>query len=115
MVSIIIPVYNAEKYLLRCVKSILVQTYPNFELLLINDGSTDGSKELCDSLLLKDNRIKVFHKQNGGASSARNYGLDKAIGKYVCFVDADDWVDADYIETLLPVNGEELVVCSIRY
>lgn len=115
LVSIIIPVYNAEKYLLRCVKSIFVQTYPNFELLLINDGSTDGSKELCDSLLLKDNRIKVFHKQNGGASSARNYGLDKATGKYICFVDADDWVDPNYIETLLPVNDEEMVVCSIRY
>ena len=112
MVSVIVPIYNAEKYLHRCVDSILAQTYKDFELLLINDGSTDRSKDLCDALALKDNKIRVFHKQNGGASSARNYGLENAIGEYICFIDADDRVDCNYIERLLPINGEDMVVCS---
>lgn len=114
-VTIIIPVYNAEKYLPRCIDSILAQTFTDFELLLINDGSKDKSGEICDAYAAKDSRVRVFHKENGGASAARNYGLDKATGKYICFIDADDWVDKDYIKHLLPEEGEDMVICSIRY
>ena len=115
IISIIVPVYNAEKYLHRCVESILAQSFTDFELLLINDGSKDNSGEICEEYAEMDSRIRVFHKKNGGASAARNYGLDKATGKYICFIDADDWVDKDYIESLLPTEGEDLVVCSFMY
>lgn len=115
LVSVIVPVYNAEKYLYRCINSILSQTYTNFELLLINDGSKDNSGTICDEYSVKDIRVRVFHKENGGASAARNYGLDKAIGEYICFIDADDWVDEDYIEQLLPTDNEDMVVCSFMY
>ena len=90
MVSVIIPVYNAEKYLHRCIDSILAQTYTDFELLLINDGSNDGSGMICDAYAAKDSRVRVFHKENGGVSSARNIGIDNAAGVYISFVDADD-------------------------
>lgn len=114
-VSVIVPVYNAEKSLSRCIESVLEQSFTDFELLLINDGSKDKSGEICDGYAANDSRVRVFHKDNGGASAARNYGLDKATGKYICFIDADDWVDKDYIESLLPTEGEEIVVCSIVY
>lgn len=113
VVSIIVPVYNTEKYLHRCIDSVLAQTYINFELLLIDDGSKDNSGKICDEYAAKDSRVQVFHKENGGVSSARNLGLEFAVGEYICFIDADDWVDAGYIETLLPANGEEMVVCSV--
>lgn len=87
--SVIVPVYKAEKYLHRCVESILTQTFTDFEILLIDDGSPDRSGEICDEYAKKDSRIKVFHKLNGGASDARNVGLDNAQGEYVCFVDSD--------------------------
>ena len=115
MVSVIIPVYNAEKYLHKCIESILVQTYADYELLLINDGSKDNSGAICEEYATKDSRVRVFHKENGGASAARNCGLDNAIGEYICFIDADDWVDKDYLENLLPVNDESMVVCSLIY
>lgn len=115
LVSIIVPVYNAKKYLSRCIDSILGQSFTNFELLLINDGSQDNSGKICDGYAANDNRVRVFHKENGGVSAARNYGLDNATGKYVCFVDADDWVDKDYLKQLLPNAEEEMVVCSIGY
>lgn len=115
LVSIIVPVYNAEQTLNRCVQSILAQTYPYMEIILVNDGSTDKSAQLCDSLSQCDIRIKVLHKPNGGASSARNYGLEYAKGEYISFIDADDWIDKDYLEQLLPNEGEEMVVCSISY
>ena len=115
LVSIIVPVYNAERYLHRCIDSILAQTFTDFELLLIDDGSKDNSGAICDEYAVKDSRIRVFHKENGGASAARNYGLDKAVGKYICFIDADDWVDKDYIERLLPADGEDMVICSFMY
>lgn len=115
LVSIIVPVYNAEKYLPRCIDSILGQSFSDFELLLINDGSKDNSGKICDGYATNDSRVRVFHKENGGASAARNYGLDNATGNYVCFVDADDWVDKDYLKQLLPNEEEEMVVCSIRY
>ena len=115
IVTIIVPIYNAEKYLHKCIESILAQTYTDFELLLINDGSKDNSGAICEEYATKDSRVRVFHKENGGASAARNCGLDNAIGEYICFIDADDWVDEDYIEKLLPTDGTEMTVCSIKY
>lgn len=99
IVSIIIPVYNAEKVLDRCINSILVQTISDFEIILINDGSKDKSGEVCNNWAREDSKIRTFHKENGGASSARNVGLTQAIGDYVCFIDADDWIDPNYLET----------------
>lgn len=87
VVSIIIPVYNGEKYVEKCVKSIQANTYPNLEIIMINDGSTDNSLEVCQRLAEKDSRIKVFSKENGGIAAARNFGVKKATGKYICFVD----------------------------
>lgn len=97
-VSIIIPVYNTEYYLARCVNSVLNQTEKNIEIILVDDGSKDGSPALCDDLSKKDARIKVIHKRNGGLSSARNAGLDVATGDYVTFVDSDDWIAKDTLE-----------------
>ena len=90
LISVIVPVYNVEKELPRCIESLLTQTYSNFELLLINDGSSDGSPEIMERYAEKDLRIRTLHKKNGGVSSARNRGLEQAKGEYVCFVDADD-------------------------
>ena len=98
MISIIVPVYNTEKYLPRCIDSILAQSFTDFEVLLVDDGSPDGSGEICDNYIAKDSRIRVFHKQNEGVSSARNMGLDNAIGEWVTFVDADDWIEKDTLE-----------------
>lgn len=100
LISIIIPVYNAEKYLNCCIDSILAQTFTDFELLLINDGSKDKSGAICDGYAKKDNRVRVFHKENGGVSSARNMGLDNARGEWISFVDADDWLESDYLAIL---------------
>lgn len=97
MISVIVPVYNAEKYLQRCVDSILKQSFTDFELLLIDDGSHDRSGELCDEYAEKDNRVRVFHKENGGVSSARNVGLDNALGDWLTFVDADDTLSRDFL------------------
>ena len=94
-ISVIVPVYKAEAYLHRCVDSILAQTFQDFEVLLIDDGSPDRSGEICDEYARKDKRVRVFHKENGGVSSARNMGLDNARGEYVCFVDSDDWLDEE--------------------
>lgn len=101
ILSIIIPVYNAEKYLPRCIGSILSQAFTDFELMLIDDGSKDKSGEICDEYAAKDKRIRVFHKPNGGVSSARNLGLDKAIGEYITFVDADDYLEDSSLNKLL--------------
>lgn len=97
-ISIIVPVYRAELYLKRCVDSIISQTYSDWELLLIDDGSPDRSGEICDLYASKDHRIRVFHKSNGGVSSARNLGIDNAKGEYITFLDSDDWVDHDYLK-----------------
>jgi len=100
LITVIIPVYNIMEYLPRCVHSVTAQTYGNLEILLIDDGSTDGTGELCDSLASEDVRIRTYHKQNGGSSSARNLGLKLAEGAYVGFVDSDDYVEPDMYEKL---------------
>ncbi len=103
-VSFILPIYNVEKYLSECVESILTQTYNDFEMLLVDDGSPDNCPALCDDWARKDSRIKALHKPNGGLSDARNYGLDHAQGDYVVFVDSDDfWVEKDCLERLMNV------------
>lgn len=100
-VSIIVPVYNAAPYLGRCVESLLNQSYTDFELILVDDGSNDSSALICDKYAVKDERVRVFHQPNAGPSAARNRGLDEAIGKWVCFVDADDYVDVNYVTDLV--------------
>ena len=99
-ISVVIPVYNVEKYLPLCINSILSQTYKNLEIILVDDGSPDGCPALCDSFAQKDSRICVVHKQNGGISDARNAGISAATGEYISFVDPDDYVESDYIEYL---------------
>lgn len=98
VVSIIVPVYNSEKYIQKCIDSILSQTFRDFELLLINDGSTDRSKEICSDNAKLDNRIRLFNKENGGVSSSRNKGIQESRGKYILFVDSDDFVESNYVE-----------------
>ena len=102
-VSVIVPVYNVRQFLPRCVKSLQAQTMDDFEVVLVDDGSTDGSSQLCDELASSDSRIKVLHKENGGASSARNYGIDNAEGEYLSFIDADDFIHPSMFSIL--VNG----------
>lgn len=111
--SIIIPVYNVEKVLERCLDSILAQTITNFECILIDDGSTDSSGEICDKYKLKDNRIKVLHKKNEGVSKARNEGLKLAHGEYIVFVDSDDCVSPDYLSAFEP--GEYDLIMTGAY
>jgi len=106
LISIIIPVYNAKEYLRRCLDSILRQNYTNIEVLLIDDGSSDGSEAICDEYALLDKRIKVIHQKNTGVSAARNVGLDLAKGDYISFVDSDDWIENDLLETLLNISKE---------
>lgn len=115
MISVIVPVYNVEKYLERCVKSIAAQTYKDLEILLIDDGSTDKSGEMCDAFQQTDSRIKAFHKQNGGLSDARNYGIEHSAGEFISFVDSDDYIDEKMLETLhrlITENDADLAVCS---
>lgn len=118
LISVIVPVYNVEKYLKRCIDSILAQTFTDFELLLIDDGSTDNSGEVCDEYVKKDNRIKVFHKINGGVSSSRNLGLDNSKGQYITFVDSDDYVSFAILEILLnklfEFNADISACCAYR-
>ena len=114
MISIIVPIYNTEKYLDRCIQSILSQTYTDFELLLVDDGSTDSSGTICDKYAEQDSRVRVFHKENGGASSARNIGLDNANGEWVKFVDEDDYVLPEFLSIFINIcNGEDLLIQGI--
>lgn len=105
-ISVIVPIYNSIDCLERCVKSICAQTYTNLEILLIDDGSTDGTDRLCERLASEDRRIRTYHKQNGGASSARNVGIGHAEGEYLGFVDSDDYIEADMYELLMAAAGE---------
>ena len=107
--SIIVPVYNAEKTLRRCIDSILAQTYPNFELILVDDGSKDSSATIIDEYAAKDSRIIPIHQPNGGVSSARNAGLDNAYGDYVVFIDADDYITPPYLHEYQR-NSEDLII-----
>lgn len=114
-ISIVVPVYNVEKYLDKCINSILNQTLSEFELILIDDGSKDSSGLICDKYAESDKRIKVIHKSNGGMSSARNIGLDVAKGKYIGFVDSDDWIESDMYELLYNIcedNNCDIANCS---
>lgn len=97
MVSIIIPIYNAERYIDKCICSIITQSFRNFELILIDDGSKDKSLSICNDFAIRDDRIKVYTLENGGAAKARNYGLKKAQGDFIWFIDADDWIEADFL------------------
>ena len=101
LISVIVPVYNIEsEYLERCLSSICNQTYKNLDIILVDDGSTDGSGDICDKFATEDNRIRVFHKENGGSSSARNLGIKEAKGEYIGFIDSDDYIEADMYELL---------------
>ena len=116
IISVIIPVYNVEKYLSRCIESVLNQTYRNLEILIVDDGSTDDSLNICRRYEKKDKRIKVIHQDNGGLSSARNKGLMNSTGEYISFVDSDDWLHPDFLaflygESLL--SNSDIVECSI--
>lgn len=105
LISVIVTIYNVKKYLERCLDSIISQTYKNLEIILIDDGSYDGSEMLCDNYLAKDERIRVLHKKNGGLVAARKSGVAMATGELVAYVDADDWIDADFYERLMEVYG----------
>lgn len=114
-ISIIVPVYNVERYLSKCVDSILNQTFTDFELILIDDGSTDNSGKICDEYSEKDERIKVIHKENEGLSSARNAGIDIAVGKCLGFVDSDDYIEKDMYEILyrdICQDGVDIAICG---
>lgn len=110
LVSIIMPIYNADKTLSHCIDCILAQTYKNFELLLIDDGSTDTSGVICDNYKLNDKRVRVFHKKNDGASAARNVGLDNASGEWITFADSDDWVENTWLQDFINHTGEADVI-----
>lgn len=117
-ISIIIPIYNGEKYIERCLYSVQKQTYKDFEVLLIDDGSTDNSKKICKQFVERDNRFLYFYKNNGGAGTARNFGLEKCSGEYVVFPDCDDWVDERYLEILYNQMIEmnlDLCICNSRH
>ena len=107
IVSIIIPVYNAQQYIAKCIDSVISQSYINWELILVDDGCTDKSGEICDKYAQKDKRIKVFHKKNGGVSSARNTGISEAVGEWLYFIDSDDFIDSDTLsKSIKKINVE---------
>lgn len=117
LISVIVPVYNVEKYLAQCIESIIYQTYKNIEIILINDGSTDGSKEICYKYAQRDTRIKIINKENGGLSDARNAGIKTMMGKYLMFVDSDDWLEINCIELLydlLKKYDADLVIGGVK-
>ena len=118
LISVIVPIYNVKPYLERCLNSIISQTYRNLDIILVDDGSTDGSSEICDIYRAKDSRIMVIHKQNGGPSDARNYGLEKAKGDLISFIDSDDWIDLDLYEILIQVyleNNSDIIIFGLFY
>ena len=117
-VSVIVPVYNNEKYVETCIRSICQQTYQNLEILVINDGSTDGSRQILERMAEKDKRIRLTHQENAGVSAARNKGIELADGEYLTFVDGDDYVSADYIEKFYECakkQNAEIVICGVTY
>ena len=115
LLSIIVPIYNVEQYVDKCIQSILNQTYQNLEIILVDDGATDRSGSIADSYAAKDKRIKVLHKENGGISDARNYGLDHVTGDYILFVDSDDFIENTMCERLFAVansTNADMVSCN---
>ena len=117
MISVIVPIYKVEKYLDECIKSVLSQTFTNFELILVDDGSPDICPKICDEYALQDKRVRVFHKQNGGLSEARNFGAYHAKGNYVTFIDADDYVGKEYLKVLSQLQSQyqaDICVCGIK-
>lgn len=118
LISIIVPVYNMEIYLRKCIDSILCQTYKNIELILVDDGSTDSSPQICDEYAELDDRVKVIHKHNTGQADSRNKGINIAKGEYIGFVDSDDWIDADMYEVLYNTivdTGADISICGTYY
>ena len=114
LISVIVPVYNVEKYIKKCLDSIIYQTYKNIEIILVDDGSTDNSGIICDVYKERDKRIKVIHKKNNGVSAARNTGIENANGKWISFVDSDDWIDKNYFEILISKiynNDIDCILC----
>ncbi|MEG0087047.1 MAG: glycosyltransferase, partial [Niameybacter sp.] len=115
--SIIVPVYNVEKYLPKCIESILAQSFTDFEVILIDDGATDKSGEICEEYANKDTRIKIIHKENGGLSSARNAGIELSNGNYIGFVDSDDFIHPQMYEILLREarsSNSDVVICRYK-
>ena len=117
LVSIVVPIYNTEQYISKCIESLINQTYKNLEIILIDDGSTDNSFNICKKYQKEDERIKLFHKENGGVSSARNYGIKKATGEYICFCDSDDYYSLEALtimtDTIRDSNAD--LCCFGRY
>ena len=117
-VSIVVPVYNVEKYITECLESLIAQTYTNLEILIIDDGSTDSSGVISDEFAGKDSRIRVFHKKNEGLSAARNFGLERVTGDYISFIDSDDYIDHTFVEKLLQClieNEADMAFCNYYY
>lgn len=115
MISVIVPIYNVENYLENCINSILNQSYTDFELILVDDGSPDNCGKICDDYAKKDSRIKVIHKKNGGLSDARNIGIEAAKGEYISFIDSDDWIHKDFYLTLfnaLSSSNSDIAICN---
>ena len=115
MISVIIPIYNVEEYLEECLESIQKQTYSNIEVILVNDGSTDGSKEICEKYCHQDNRFKLINQENKGLSEARNVGVRVSMGEYIFFVDSDDVIKTDILETLLPLMTEDVDIVGCNH
>lgn len=114
LISIVVPIYNVEKYLDKCIKSIVDQTYANLEIILVDDGSTDSSGRICDKYAESDERVYVLHQKNGGRSAARNAGMDRASGDYLMFVDGDDWIDDNCLEEVYNFFGTETEMVVFR-
>lgn len=117
LISVIIPIYNAEKYISKMMKALSKQTYSNIEIILVDDGSKDSSFQICEKYASELSRVQAFRKENGGAASARNYGFRKSKGKYITFVDADDWITEDYIEFLYDLmvdNEADISICGYK-
>lgn len=115
MLSVIVPVYNAENYLNKCIDSILAQTYNDIEVILVDDGSTDSSLNICQEFAKRDNRVKVFHKSNGGSTSAYILGIEESVGSYITFVDSDDWIEPSMYEKMLKyfdIKDVNMVICK---
>ena len=115
LISVIVPIYNSEKYLEQCIESIINQKYSNLEIILVNDGSVDGSLKICEKYAKKDNRIKVIDKKNEGVSVARNVGMEVSSGQWISFIDSDDWIDPDMFEKMLAKSKDDdfdVIMCN---